>query len=150
MPLRFSKYILLLIILSVMISCKKDEDSFPPEPVITFNGVNTNSIVQYSGPLIFSIGYKDGDGDLGENNDGVHNLFVTDLRNGLVYPYRIQSLSPPGGGNIHIQGTLDITFSPVALTDSVQAQTALFEIYVVDRSGRKSNTVTSPSISITR
>jgi hypothetical protein len=150
MLLSFSKFRLFsaLVILS-LISCKKEEE-FDPVPSITFNSVNTNTIQEFSGPLIFAIGYKDGDGDLGENADGVHNLFVTDLRNGLVYPYRIQSLSPVSGSPVHIQGVLEVNFSPVALTDSVATQAAVFEIYVVDRAGRKSNTVTSTSVTITR
>lgn len=150
MHLSFSKYRIVagLMILSI-ISCKKEEES-DSVPSITFNGVNTNTIQEFSGPLIFAIGYKDGDGDLGENSDGVHNLFVTDMRNGLVYPYRIQSLSPVSGTSVHIQGVLEVNFSPVALTDSVASQAAVFEIYVVDRAGRRSNTVTSSSITITR
>lgn len=133
-----------------IISCEKDNEEMNIVPEISFSAVNTTSLVQYSSPLEFTISYQDGDGDLGENVDGVHNLFVKDVRNGLVYPYRISSLSPPGNEKVAIKGTLKVKFEPVALTDSVNAQTAVFEIYLTDRAGHVSNTVSSPSITVTR
>ena len=60
------------------------------------------------------------------------------------------NLSPASCEQVSIQGTLNIEFSPVALTDSVPSQVAVFELYVVDRAGHTSNVVTSPEIHITK
>lgn len=131
-------------------SCNKEEEDVNVVPQITFNGVNTTSIQQFSGPLVFTIGYRDGDGDLGENVDGVVNLFIRDRRNNLLYPFRVKSLSPSNGAVVSIQGTIEVEFAPVALTDSVASQTAIFEIYMKDRAGHQSNTVESSVITVTR
>jgi hypothetical protein len=45
-------------------------------------------------PATISISYEDGNGDLGENNANVTNLFITDNRVGIEYPYRINQLGP--------------------------------------------------------
>jgi hypothetical protein len=50
---------------------------------------------------------------------------------------------------VSIQGTIEVELSPVTLTDSVASQTAVFDIYMTDRAGHTSNTVTSPGITVT-
>ena len=146
-----SSYNKMLLVAAILFlaACKKDEEP-NVVPEITFNGVDKTTIQQFSGPLTFNIGYKDGDGDLGSNTDGVHNLYIKDRRNNLVYPFRVQNLSPANGEQVSIQGSLNVEFAPVVLTDSVPSQSVVFEIYITDRAGHVSNTVNSPQIHITQ
>ena len=98
--------------------------------------------------LIFTISYTDGDGDLGENDTDIKNLFLKDNRNDIVYEYRISQLAPLDA-NIIIQGQLNIELEGTGITNNSQEQSATFDIYLQDRSGNQSNTVTSSSIVIT-
>lgn len=134
-------------LIMIIASCKKDE-KMSEVPEITYQSANVSTVQQFNGELIFTIAYKDGDGDLGENKDGVHNLFLKDNRNGLVYPYRVKQLGP--GTVAAIQGTLQVTLNTVALTDSVNSQQVSYSIYMVDRAGHSSNTVTTSAITITK
>ena len=91
--------------------------------------------------------YTDEDGNLGENNPDVHNLFVQDNRNDIEYKYRIPELSP-SGSDISIEGTFNIKINGTGITDESSSQKVNYNIYVKDRVGNKSNTITTSSITI--
>ena len=74
-------------------------------PYIEFVRVSPKQVQAFEDNLIFTIFYQDGDGDLGENNPDLHNLFLKDNRNDIVYEYRIEQLAPDGA-NITIQEKL--------------------------------------------
>ena len=125
-------------------SCKKDKPVYSDVPEISFQSISSTS-VNASDPLTFTIAYTDGNGDLGENVDGVHNLFLTDSRFGTAYEYRIRELSP--STSIIIKGTLTIELLSAKKTGA-GTENAVFSIYVVDRAGNSSNTVTSPTVTV--
>lgn len=130
--------------------CEKDEDPFANKsPQIELLSLTPSVVVEFADSLVFQIKYRDNDGNLGENDPTVKNIFITDNRIGIVYDYRVQQLAPTGS-TIAIEGTLKVVLNSVARTDtSVAQQTATFSVYVVDRAGNKSNTVTSAPITIT-
>ena len=144
--------ILLLIISTGILGssgCQKDDDPFANKvPTIELLSLTPQMVVEFQDSLVFNIKYRDNDGDLGENDPSVKNLFITDNRIGIVYDYRIQQLAPTGSA-IAIEGTLQVVLNSVARTDtSLAQQSATFSVYVKDRAGNKSNTVTSGAITI--
>jgi hypothetical protein len=141
-----NKYI--LIILVFFFSCKKgDKKEYAPEPVIEFKSISPSSLTEGTQNVIISIKYTDGDGDLGENSSDVKNLFVTDNRLGITYSFRIKELAP-AGATIPITGTLNTDIGTVFISDNSAQQTANFSIYIVDRAGHASNTITTSPITI--
>lgn len=126
------------------IGCGNDEP-VSEIPYIEFVSVNPKQVQAFEDNLIFTIFYQDGDGDLGENNPDLHNLFLKDNRNDIVYEYRIEQLAPDDA-NITIQGELNIELSGTGITDDSQEQSATFDIYIVDRAGNNSNTISSSNI----
>ena len=142
-------YFLLFTLCTVLSSCKKDETigepiTYSDVPEISFLSVSSTN-VNASDPLTFRISYTDGDGDLGENTNGIYNLFLTDNRFGTPYKYRIKQLSP--ATSIVIKGNIEIELISAKLTGTAP-QNAVFSIYVVDRAGNTSNTVTSPTVTV--
>ena len=97
------------------------------------------------GTLRITISYADSDGDLGENNADVKNLFVSDNRNGVLYQFRIPQLSP-SGSTISIKGDLNIDLPNVGIADGAVTESATFNIYAKDRSGQASNTLTTSAV----
>jgi hypothetical protein len=142
-------FILFLGGITLVVSCsKKEEISNIPE--IEFISVTPTMVTQFQDSLIFRISYKDGDGDLGENIDTVYNVFLTDSRNNVAYKYRLQELAPLAS-NISIQGNVNIKLNGVGLLDeNADQETASFSIYVKDRAGNSSNTVTSSVVTISK
>lgn len=146
----FSKRICILVIpLLLVLSCKDDEPSFPAEPVITLTGISPTNAKEYTDNIVIAIRYEDGDGDLGENTDGVKNCYVTDNRAGITYQYRINQLAP-SNSSIHIAGDLNIDIGGQAILDNSTSQNANYTLYVVDRAGHRSNSVTTGSITISK
>jgi hypothetical protein len=142
-----SKHWFIIMPLMALLSCSKDENDFPVEPVINVLGISPANALEYSDKVTITIHYEDGDGDLGENKEGVTNCFVTDNRIGITYQYRIKQLAPTGS-SIHITGNLNIDFGGQAITDNSASQAASFTVRIVDRAGHSSNSVNTGNITI--
>ena len=127
-------------------SCHKDDPIHSKVPSLELVSVSSGSIVE-GDPLTFRIQYTDGDGDLGENNADAHNLFLVDNRVNVTYQYRIQQLAPSGSSLI-IRGNLDVELKTTAITNGSISQDVTYSIYVIDRAGNQSNTVTTGTINI--
>lgn len=144
-----NKNLFFLIIVLSIAGCKKDEIVFPIEPKIEVVSITPANPQQYIDPVTITIHYEDGDGDLGENNDQIKNCFVTDNRIGITYEYRIKQLAP-SGASIPIDGNLNINIGGQVLTDSSTQQNVTYTLYIVDRAGHKSNSVTTGTVVIRR
>lgn len=144
-PLKIISFGILFVALA---SCHKDSPIDSIVPTIELESVSAGNI-QEGDPLTFRIKYTDGDGDLGENNADAHNLFLVDNRVNVTYEYRIQELAPSGSSLI-ITGHLDIELKTTAITNGSNSQSVTYSIFVKDRSGNQSNTVTTESITINK
>ena len=142
-------HISLFTFLILLAGCKKDDINFPAEPAIEFVAISPTTANQFTNPVTITIHYEDGDGDLGENKDGVKNCFVTDNRIGITYQYRIKQLAPDGA-SIPIEGNLNIDIGGQVLTDSSNQQSVTYTLYVVDRAGHVSNSITTGAVVINR
>ena len=140
-------FVVLAFIILLGVSCKKDDSAWGPIPELEFVSISPSSLVQYSSPLTITIKYKDGDGDLGENNPDVVNTFITDSRNNLTYNFRTRQLAPDNA-NIAIMGNLNIEIPSVSLLGDGNSETVTYSIYMTDRAGNKSNTITTSGVTI--
>jgi hypothetical protein len=138
--------IILFLLSSALMSCKKDE-AFTFEPSIEFKSISPGTIKEYKDSVVITISYLDRNGDLGENETEIPNAFVKDLRNNLLYSFRIRQLAPEA--SIAIQGNLSIVIPQVGLVNSnASSETATFEVYVKDRAGLESNKITTSAVSV--
>ncbi len=130
-------------------ACKKEDNVLTDTPYIEFVSVTPLEVQEFEQAITFTIFYQDGDGDLGENSADVKNLFLKDNRNNIVYEYRIEQLAPDNS-NIAIQGNLNIELNGTGITDGSSQQSATFNIYMIDRSGNQSNTITTTAITVSK
>ena len=140
------KNIIYLFAIVLLFSCEK-EQVISDTPIIEFKSISPTTVQEYSDDIIIIISYSDGNGDLGENNPDIHNLFVEDNRNGIVYQFRIPQLSPDNN-SIAIEGDFNITINGSGITDESSSQQVKYNIYVTDRVGNNSNTITTSTITI--
>jgi len=141
-------YIVLCTLLFSISSCKK-KDEQTNAPQIAFVSISPSSVVEYSDSVTITFSYDDFDGDLGENNPNISNLFITDTRNNVTYNYRISELAPSGSA-IHIKGNLNAVIKNTAITDNSSSQSFIYAVYVKDRAGNTSNTILSSAITVTK
>ncbi len=147
-----NKTALLCLIISVLFSvsaCKKEKNESTVTPQIEFISISPSSAVEYVNSITISFSYDDLDGDLGENDPNINNLFITDSRNNVTYNYRISQLAPDGA-NIHIKGNLNAVIKNTAITDGSSSQSVTYSLYLKDRAGNISNTITTSAITITK
>ena len=135
-----------ILIMLLFFSCKKD-DAFSVAPTIEFKSISPYTVQEYIDDINITISYTDGDGDLGENNPDVYNLFVLDNRNGIEYKFRIPELSP-NGNEIAIEGNFNININGSGITNGSTSQQVNYDIYVTDRGSNSSNTVSTSYITI--
>ena len=140
------KNIIYLFAIVLLFSCEK-EQVISDTPIIEFKSILPTTAQEYTDDIIIAISYSDIDGDLGENNPDIHNLFVEDNRNGIVYQFRIPHLAPDNN-SIAIEGDFNITINGSGITDESFSQQVNYAIYVTDRAGNKSNTITTSTITI--
>jgi hypothetical protein len=140
------RVVIYILIVTLLFSCKKD-DALSVVPTLEFQSINPSIAQEYIDDIIITISYADEDGDLGENSPDIDNLFVEDSRNGIVYHYRIPQLTP-NGNEISIEGNFNITINGSGITNSSISQQVNYAVYVKDRAGNKSNTITTSNITI--
>ncbi len=116
-------------------------------PEISFESVSPNVVTEYQDSLYFTISYRDGDGDLGENNTDDNNLFIQDSRNQVTYGFRIQQLAPDNA-DIAIQGNINVTLPNTAIINGGASESVSYTIWVVDRAGNESNRVNSSTVTV--
>ena len=137
-----------LFVILFFASCKKDTLITDDAPTIEFVSITPGSVVEYQDSITITISYKDANGDLGENDASVKNLFITDSRNNVTYQYRIKQLSPDNS-DISIQGNLNVVLANTAIIDAADStETFHYSIYVRDRADNDSNTVTTSNIEV--
>ncbi len=139
---------ILLLFIIFFASCKKEKKEYDISPQIEFVSISPNPVNEYQ-PVYITFKYTDGDGDIGENDANAKNLFVTDNRIGIVYSYRIQQLSPDNE-KIPITGNLEAKIDNAVITNGAASQSVTYTVYIVDRAGNMSNTITTPAVNIVK
>jgi hypothetical protein len=137
------------ILAGVFFGCKKDAKEISDIPEIKLIEVTPTQIREYKDKVVFNIYYKDGNGDIGENKDAVKNLFITDSRNSITYQLRVKQLAPDGA-DVAIEGNLMVELNNAAILDGSSSQAVVYSIYLKDRAGNASNTVSSTGIRVVK
>lgn len=131
-------------------ACKKEKvDLTDPVPTILGVTVSPTSVVEYEDSIIFTVEYRDGDGDLGENDPNARNLFLTDNRIQVTEQFRIRELAPDGA-NVPITGTLRVVLHSTGITDNSSQQMVDYTLYIRDRAGHESAHVVTDPITVRR
>ncbi|MEM8908608.1 MAG: hypothetical protein AAGD05_12225, partial [Bacteroidota bacterium] len=106
-------------------------------------------ITEFRESIILTLGYEDGDGDLGSRDPDVNSIFIHDQRLEKADEYYLGPLAP-AGASISIQGDLNIALANTFILGNADEEQTVFSIYVVDQAGNKSNTVQTDPITILR
>lgn len=166
---RFWRFnVLGLLVVLTLSACQDPEAVFPETPRIEFLSMeplilNPDDSLCISRNECFRITfrYEDGDGDLGDDSDaGPNNLFIEDTREDLPYDvppvfydgkfsYRLPQSLTPDARNLSIQGTISVAMPLIqVLYPPFEPETTRFDIYIVDRAGNQSNTITTDELVI--
>lgn len=150
MKMRLNQMVFAFLALALVFgACKKDPeiDLQDPIPTILDVVVSPTNVVEYQDSIIFEVSYRDGDGDLGENDPNAANLFLVDNRINVTETYRIQELAPDGAV-IPITGSLRVVLPSTGITDNSTSQTVTYTIYIRDRAGNESNRFTTAAVTV--
>ncbi len=160
---------IILVLLGVA-ACGEIIPSFSNTPEISFKGFTRKALPDGSDSLIISIGFKDGDGNLGSNTQGPVNFFLTPYKRyqGQVIPVEFSEAAQSYNGILPtlkedlkagpIEGVIDYRirlFEPNPPTKPEEEKLNIrpgdiisFKVRVVDRAGNSSETITTEEIKV--
>lgn len=140
--------LLLITMILALTACKKElADIMPIEPAIELVSIGPSSVTEFEQPVLLRFSYKDGDGDLGQDDPDEYSLWVKDSRLNTADGYHIIPLSPPDI-ELPIQGELQVQLTPLFLLGNGSEEVMTYSFHVVDRAGHRSNEITSSPITI--
>jgi hypothetical protein len=106
-----------------------------------------NIVNEYSDSIVFIIHYEDKDGDIGIPNADENSLFVKDARLNEADEYFIAPLAPLDE-SIWISGDFRIVLKNTFKLGNAPLEKTKYTIWLKDRAGNLSNTITSPELTI--
>lgn len=147
--------ILFLCLLGV-VSCVKSP-GFSDVPYIEFRGFERVTVQQESWTT-FQFYFQDGDGDIGSGQSA--NVFLQDLRQMSAQPERfVMPMVPVQGSGNGIEGIVTIKYNATRCIYAngttglsnwqegfKEIDTVVFNLYIVDRAGHKSNVVQTDTL----
>jgi hypothetical protein len=144
-----STFKLLVIALSLtIVGCKKEE-KYSEIPEIEFVSLTPSSTTEFSQNIVLKLTYKDGDGDIGNEDPDVYSLYVKDARLPRADEYHIQPLTPPDQA-LQIEGELTVRLSGIFVLGNDSTETTKFTVKLKDRAGNWSNEVVTSSIRVSK
>ncbi|MCS6991581.1 MAG: hypothetical protein NZL95_06930 [Chitinophagales bacterium] len=119
----------------------------PPDysiiPTIALDSLSTLYIRAGVDSLKFFISFTDGDGDIGSETNP--NLFLTDSRTGYTDSVKVPYITPDGSLKA-ISGVIIYVRSQFSCIPGRKTDSLTYTIYLEDRAGHASNSVTTPVI----
>ncbi|MEM6630573.1 MAG: hypothetical protein AAF694_12920 [Bacteroidota bacterium] len=136
-----------------LFGCNNDP-GFSNEPTLTFVDIQPRSPRQFRDTINITVSFTDGDGDLGDDNNEVKNIFVIDNRPWLTEEqaqlfFTVPNLTP-NTKNPAIQGTITVQIPPTIIRPGLglTEEATTFDVFVIDRADNESNRVTTDSITV--
>lgn len=120
-----------------------------PIPKIRLISVSTEKVVEFADSFSVKIGYEDGDGNLGSFEADTLDIRVKDARLSEADFYHLPPLAPLKA-NVRIEGAFSLKLKNLFLIGSGNLETTTLEIQIKDRKQNWSNTVQTPTISISK
>jgi len=153
------KYTLFLSI-AMIIACTKPPD-YSDTPEIAFISLSKTSMVaadDLSDNLTLTISFTDGDGDIGIDG-GTPSVYFKDLRDGSEFITFVAPVIPEQGvgngisGEMYIKVSTTCCIHPIDISSGCQSDfsdfpvdSLIYEVYIIDRSGNKSNVIQTDPI----
>lgn len=156
--------LIFFIVLGSIVSCISPPD-YSDIPSLEFKSVSKTAIKQglvNVDSFTLVLFFTDGDGDFGyDAKSNELNIFMKDNRTGQVFRDFKAPLVPTQGANNGISGTISILISstccvfpevtgipPCSVDSSFLSNDLSLDIYIKDRAGNQSNTVTTSVIKL--
>lgn len=158
-------YIFFLSMCLLWVGCAGDPDfPFGDRPDLEFISISPQEVKAIRDSIVIQVGFTDGNGDLGDSDNQVQNLTlidnrVNDMNNPITPEAAIINFSlpdlTPNTRNPAIQGIITIELVQTGVRRDrvgleLPVDSTSFDIYVQDRRGNVSDTVTTDVIRILR
>lgn len=130
----------------ILIACSK-EDPVDPAPVIEFQSISDEVVMEFENEIAVTFNYQDANGDLGYQDPDIYALRVKDARL-LEYDwYHIPPITPEQE-ELQVEGSFTVYLNSLFLLGNAEQEITTFSIQVKDRAGNWSNQIITPEVLI--
>ncbi len=153
---RYKKYLLFLPLLICVSACVKPP-TYDVTPTVSFVGFSQDTLQQQTGVTTFIVGFTDGDGDLGSDENNVTNMLIIDTRRNDTLYYRIPPI-PKQGASDAISGEIEVDIAQICCQDPDfpinclplpnTYQSVVYRISIRDNADRWSNEILTTPLTI--
>jgi len=153
--MKFSLKIISFFLLCYAITACDQAPIYDDTPAISFVGFGTDTVQQFSGVTTLIIGFEDGDGDLGGDEDP--SMIIVDNRQGDTSFYNIPDI-PQQGAASGIAGEIEVDLAgiccvlqgfPIACVDIPDTyDTVTYTVQIKDNANRWSNAIQTDPLAI--
>ncbi len=146
------KVLFFVVMIIAVVSCNK-ETKYSNIPKITFTALSTDKVKAGGDSIVYiQFDFEDGDGNIGF---GTNNLFLRDTRDTVVVPFLIPTIPDKFNPSSGLKGVIQVDYEAAFLlmrTDSahLETDTMRWEIYMKDKAGNRSNTITTSELILTK
>ncbi len=140
-------HLVYIVITTLLLSCKKDEAD-PVAPIIKFVSITTTQVESFNNEVKVVFSYEDYQGDLGNEDPDILSVRVKDSRLASPDLYHIPPMTP-NSQELRIKGEYELALETLFLIGNGNSETATFTIEVRDRAGNWSNSIQTPTVTIT-
>lgn len=138
----------------VFISSSCEKKTYPIEPQLNFISMSETEVPEGVNQVVQVVfGFSDGDGDIGYNAlDSTNNIFFTDKRyDSTTFRFQFPEITAENNPEQGVKGKFAVDLNAGFLfkrTDTAHTDfdTIVWEVYIVDQAGRKSNVVETSSL----
>jgi hypothetical protein len=147
--MKLQHYILGVLTLAMLsISCQKEgENVLSFTPFLELESINKDIITEFEDSVIIYVNFEDGDGDLGRQDPDSNSLYIKDSRLANAEYYHIPPITPDDE-KLQTIGKFRVFIPTLFVIGSESREKATISIRVKDQSGKWSNEITTPEITI--
>ncbi len=147
--MKLHHYLLGLIsVLFLSASCQKEgENVLSFTPYLELESINKEIITEFEDSIIIYVNFEDGDGDLGRQDPDSNSLYIKDFRLNKAEYYHIPPITPDDE-KLQTIGKFRVFIPTLFVIGSGNEEKTDITIRVKDQSGKWSNSITTPKITI--
>ena len=143
----------------IFTACSKEKDAtYPATPELTYRSMSTDQVSYHdTSRWVMRYDFVDGDGDIGRDfTDSKLAVTIINKTTNAEYKYPFPYVPEEARfGKKYLKGSGTVSFAknvffiPRADSIHMERDTFIYDMYVTDEAGNRSNTITTPPIYIT-
>lgn len=145
-----NKHIYALLFLAMLLpSCQQPDLVISTKPLITIEELSPLSAKEFTDEIKMTIVYEDVNGDIGDYDPNVKSLWIKDSRLDEADTYHVPPITMPGD-EVAVWGKFEVELGTLFLLSNDSTEQLHYKVSLQDRAGNWSESIISPTITLSK